>query len=463
MTAPYLLPEHRCATVAEYRAAGMGDALVSARRLGADALLDALVASGLRTRDDAAVGLGAKWRALVGSGTEQGARYVVANATDAEPGSFTDRALLRVNPLGVVEGIAVAAFALGATDAFVIIRQSFTREYELLTAALAEAEMAGWFEHVSVKCVRAPDAYLLIDDRAVLEVIEGRDPLPLRPPPEVAGLFSTHDDGPGAHPTALPQVPNPTVVESPETLVNVAAVATAGAAWFRSMGTKVSPGNLLCTITGDVAHHGVAEVELGRPLVDVLEEFGRGFVPGPSPKAVLSGVSSPVLTRSRVAAPLSWEGMSAVGARVGRAAFHVYGDERDMVAVAHQIAAYLYVESCGACPACKFGGGEATAYLARIVAGTAEPRDMEALMARLATVTDGRRCDLALRQRDVVTSILRAFPGDVTATRSLGEATPSILEPLVDIVDGRAVRGDGQSRKRADGVVEDRPVQLTRW
>lgn len=459
MTAAYLLPEHRCATVAEYRAAGGGDALGTARRLGADGVLDALTASGLRSRDHAAVALGPKWRALPG-GADRGTRYLVANGTDAEPGSFTDRALLRKNPLGVVEGIAVAAYALGAADAFVVIRRSFTDEYDALTAALAEAEMADWFTHVSVKCVRAPDAYLTGDERAVLEVVEGRAPLPLRPAPDVAGLFSGGDTH---RRDALPAVANPTVVESPETLVNVAAIVTGGAKWFRSMGTKVSPGNLLCTVTGDVGRHGVHEVELGRPLVEVLEECGDGFDPGPAPKAVLSGVSSPVLTRSRVAAPLSWEDMSAVGARIGRAAFRVYGEPCDMVAVAHQIAAYLYVESCGACPACKFGGGEATAYLARIVAGTAEPRDLEALMARLATVTDGRRCDLALRQRDVVTSILRAFPADVTAPRTVDAVTPSILEPIVDIVDGRAVYSDTQSRTRADWVVEDQPVRLTRW
>lgn len=459
MTAAYLLPEHRCATVAEYRAAGGGDALGAARRLGADGALDVLAASGLRTRDHAAVSLGAKWRALP-SGSDRGRRYLVADGTDAEPGSFVDRALLRANALGVVEGVAVAAYALGATEAFVVIRQSFAREYELLTGALAEAEMAGWFEHVSVKCVRAPDAYLVGDERAVLEVIEGRAPLPLRPAPDVAGLFS---DGDAHRRDALPAVANPTVVESLETLVNVAAIVTAGARWFRSIGTKVSPGNLLVTITGDVARHGVHEVALGRPLVEVLEECGEGFAPGPTPKAVLSGVSSPVLTRSRVTAPLSWEDMSAVGARIGRAAFRVHGEPTDMVAVAHQIAAYLYVESCGACPACKFGGGESTAYLARLVAGTAEPRDLEALMARLATVTDGRRCDLALRQRDVVTSILRAFPADVTAHRPQGTTTPSVLEPLVDIIDGRAVHSDVQSRRRADWVVEDQPVRLTRW
>lgn len=460
MPATYLLPDEPCRTVAEYRAAGQGDAVGAARRLGAGPLIDRLDASGLRGRDHAALSIGSKWAAIAGAGPDTGDRYLVANATDSEPGSFTDRALIRANPLGVVEGIAVAAFALGARDAFVAIRHSFDTEYEILTSALAEAEMAGWLEQVSIKCVRTPEEYLVGDDRALLECIEGRAPLPARRSPDLEGLFAgTNADGEAERPLHRR---NPTTIETVETLVNVAAIAVNGAPWFRSAGTPVSPGNLLCTITGDVAHHAVVEVELGRRLLDVLEEGGRGFLPSSPPKAVLSGVSSAVLTRSRLAAPLCWEGLGAVGARVGRAAFRVYGEPTNMFDVAHQVAAFLYVESCGLCPACKFGGGEVTAYLARLVAGSGDRRDVEALGGRLATVTDGARCDLATRLREVVSSIMWAFPGDISDL-DRPPATPAVLEHVVDLVDGRARYGTRQAHKRADWFVEDRPVHLTRW
>lgn len=466
MPASYLLPDHPCRTVGEYRAAGQGDAVARARSLGARALLDVLEAAGLRTRDHAAVGLASKWSSIAGAVPEAGPRYLVANATDGEPGSFTDRALLRSNPLGVIEGIAVGALALHAKEAFVAIRASFEHEYELLTVALAEAEMAGWLEHVSIKCVRTPDAYLVGDERALLECVEGRPPRPGRLSPDIDGLFSTPDRSLRSG-DLMPTVPNPTAVETIETLANVAAIAVNGSAWFRSMGTAVSPGNLLCTITGDVVRHGVVEAELGRRLADVIEEGGGGFLPGAPPKAVLNGVSSPVLTRSRLAAPLCWEGLGAVGASIGRAAFIVHGESTDMVSVAHQVAAYLYVESCGWCPACKFGGGEVTAYLARLVAGTGEPRDLEALSTRLPRITDGRRCDLPVHHHEVVASILRAFPGDFarrSADPDVGEGPdPLPLEHIVDIVDGRARLGSLQARKRADWVVEDRPVRLTTW
>lgn len=469
MPASYLLPDQPCRTVGEYRAAGQGDAVAAARKLGASALVELLETSGLRARDHGAGSVGSKWSEIAAAGGDAGPRYLVANGTDSEPGSFTDRALLRANPLGVIEGLAVGAIAIGARDAFIAIRHSFDTEYEILTTALAEAEVAGWLDRVSIKCVRTPEEYLVGDERALLECIEGRAPLPVRRDPAVDGLFVGEGDRSHPLPTRSPITGrlsspyNPTAVESLETLANVAAIAVNGAAWFRSMGTPVSPGNILCTITGDVGRHGVIEAELGRRLYDVLEEGGDGFLPTSPPKAVLSGVSSPVLTRSRLAAPLCWEGLNAVGANLGRGAFTVFGEPTDMYAVAHRIASFLYVESCGLCPACKFGGGEVTAYLARIVAGSGDRRDLEALGGRLATVTDGARCAVAHRLRDVVSSIMWAFPGHAPSADGSVGAPPGVLEHIVDIVDGVARYGTVQARKRSDWVVEDRPVQLTRW
>ncbi len=232
MPASYLLPDQPCRTVGEYRAAGQGDAVAAARALGAASLVELLESSGLRARDHGAVSVGAKWAVLTGAGPDAGPRYLVANGTDAEPGSFTDRALLRSNPLGVIEGVAVAAIAIGARDAFIAIRHSFETEYEILTTALAEAEVAGWLDRVSIKCVRTPEEYLVGDERALLECIEGRAPLPVRRAPGVDGLFVGDGDRTDhAAPTRssvtgrLSAPYNPTAVESLATLVNVAAIA----------------------------------------------------------------------------------------------------------------------------------------------------------------------------------------------------------------------------------------------
>ena len=463
MAGTYLIPATPLVDLSAYVSAGGGHGLSTARAIGPDATLDLVHASGLRGRDASALSVSGRWERVIGGGDDAGPRSLVANGTDSEPGSFVDRTLLRRNPFAVIEGMVIAALAIGARDSFLLLRHSFNAEYDLIVKSLAEADVAGWFDSVSVKCVRTPEEYLVGDDRAALEVVEGRTPVPRRLAPHLDGLFS-HDHRTDHDLDAVPARPNPTAVESIETLANLPALLANGPSWFRTMGTPVSPGNILCTVTGDVTVHAVAEVELGRRVVAVLEEVGGGFVGDAAPKAVLSGVSSPVLTRSRLSAPLSWEGLAAVGAGVGRAAFMVFAEGTDMIGVAHGVAAFLYVESCGLCPPCKFGGGEVTAHLARLASGAGALRDIEAISARLSAIADGRRCDLASRHRDVVSSILRAFPADVMAAVGPGsQCQPRTISGITDLVEGRAEWDDRQVRKRADWVVEDRPVQLTRW
>ncbi|MEZ5321263.1 MAG: NADH-ubiquinone oxidoreductase-F iron-sulfur binding region domain-containing protein [Microthrixaceae bacterium] len=463
MAGSYLLRDEPCGTIGEYVAAGFGDGVRVARGLGRTGIAEALAGSGLRARDHTAVDLSVKWAEFARGGDDLGDRYLVVNATDAEPGSFSDRALIRSNPFAVVEGVVACAIATGVCEAFVALRGSFHAEYDVMVRALAEAELAGWLESVSVKCVRTPDAHLVGDDRALLECIEGRPPVPRRGPPELDGLFR---DRPGGVDRSAGGAPpgsrrsNPTLVETPETLATVAAIVANGGRWFRSLGTALSPGSLLCTVTGDVVHPRVAEVELGTTLRTAVETVGEGF--RGSPRGVLNGVSSPVMGRSRLAAPLSWEGLGQVGANVGRAAFVVLGDDADMVAVASQVSSYLHVESCALCPACKFGGGEVAAHLQRLAAGAGSARDVELMHRRLATIDDDARCGLALRHRDVVTSLLRAFPGDV-------------LDPPERPRDGRVYVGDlveldvlgaryDETRvfKRADWSYADTPVLLAR-
>lgn len=464
MVGAYLIPETSCRDLAGYRSHGGGLGLAEARGLDPAAVRDVVAAGGLRGRDATATSVAVRWSQVATAEAGAGPRYVVAVGTDSEPGSFVDRALVRRNPFGVVEGLVIAARAVGARDAYLLIRRSFEQEYEILADVLAEAEVDGWFDDVAVKVVRGPEEYLVGEERAALEVVEGRDPLPWRGAPETDGLFSREDRSARDAEGALGTVRHPTVVESFETLVNVAALLANGPAWFRSMGTPVSPGHLLVTVTGDVARHRVAEVDLGRRLADVLDEVGDGFEGGVSPKAVLSGVTAPVLTRNRLAAPLSWEGLAAVGSHLGRAAFSVFGETTDMVAVAHGVSTFLYVESCGLCPPCKFGGGEVAAHLSRLIGGGGTLADIEAVSSRLTTLADGRRCEIPTRHREVVSSILRAFPADVlAAVDPTYRGTPRPVRGLRDLVDGRAVWDDRQANKRPDWVVEEQPVRLGRW
>jgi NADH:ubiquinone oxidoreductase subunit F (NADH-binding) len=230
---------------------------------------------------------------------------VVANGAEGEPGTFKDRPLMRSNPYQVVEGLSVAATVVGAREAFIAVKASFEPEIAALERALAEMAAAGLLSEAPVSLVAGPEEYLFGEEKALLEVIEGNDPMPRWLPPYLHGLFATtpqegwsagvpqEDDGlEGAGEVGS----NPTLVNNVETLADVVLVLSRGADWFRSVGTAETTGPLLCTVVGDVTRAGYAEVEPGTPLREVIERIGGGPPPGRSVRAVLSGVANPVVT-----------------------------------------------------------------------------------------------------------------------------------------------------------------------
>jgi len=413
--------------------------------------------SGLRGRGGAGFPTGSKWATVRGgTGTH---KYVVCNAAEGEPGTFKDRSILRANPYQVVEGIAIAAEAMGARDAFVAIKERFAPERELITLAIEDMQAAGLAGDIPITVVSGPDEYLFGEEKALLEVVEGRPPLPRMLPPFEHGLFATapqlgweaNEPEPGHQ--GLHQS-NPTLVNNVETLANVAHILANGAEWFRRFGTRQSPGSIVCTVVGDVRRSGVGEVEMGTSLADVIERLGGGVWPGRRVKAVFSGVANPVLTAAALATPLTYEDMRAAGSGLGAAGFIVYDDTACMVEVARAFSRFLYVESCGQCPACKLGAGEVTDHLERIESGAGTDADVQVVGARLRTVTDGNRCYLPVEEQLVVGSLLRTFAEEFAAHLE-GATCPSprdlVTPKVVDITaDGQVVYDERQRAKQPD-------------
>ncbi|MGH9187340.1 MAG: NADH-ubiquinone oxidoreductase-F iron-sulfur binding region domain-containing protein, partial [Acidimicrobiales bacterium] len=250
---------------------------------------------------------------------------------------------------------------------------------------------------------------------------------------------------------------NPTLVNNVETLAAVAHVLARGPEWHRSLGTADSAGLAVCTVVGDVRAPGVGEVEMGTPLAEVIERVGGGVRPGRIVKAVLSGVANPVLTASDLDAKVSYEGMEAVGSSLGACGFIVYDDTTSMVEVARAVSQFLYVESCGQCPACKLGTGAITDALDELLVGTGGDEALEIIGARLRSVTDGNRCYLPVQEQRVVASLLRAFPGEFavaaggTPARVRGLHAPK----LVEVTDGRAIIDERQARKLPDWTYDE--------
>jgi NADH:ubiquinone oxidoreductase subunit F (NADH-binding) len=402
----------------------------------------------LRGRGGAGFPTGRKWASIAQGG--EGTRYVVANGAEGEPATFKDRALMRANPYQLVEGVLIAAFAVQASEVFIALKSSARTEIERVTTAVQEMQNAGIASECAVTIVQGPDEYLYGEEKALLEVIEGRPPMPRLLPPYEHGLFAT-DITAGWESTAGTPTPNPTLVNNVETLSSVPHVLARGDEWFRSMGTQASPGNVVCTVVGDVVAPDVGEVELGTPLGAVIDAVASGVDAGRHVKAVVPGVAAPVVTDLSI--PLSYEGFEAAGSAMGAAGYTVLDDTACMVAVALTMSRFLYVESCGQCPPCKLGSGEITAALERIDAGDGTRADLDTIEHWIGRVTDGNRCYLAIQERLVVASILETFAAEFeehVVSGSCPRPGGFALPKLADLRDGVAVYDDRQALKQPD-------------
>ncbi len=447
----FLLRREPVADVDSYLAAGGGDGLRAALELGSDGTIDEITAAGLRGRGGAGFPAGRKWRSVRDGG--EGRRYVVANGAEGEPATFKDRLLMRRDPYRVVEGAAIAALAVGASDVFLATKAAYAAEVAALRRAAVELSGTGLLRDLTITVVEGPDEYLYGEEKALLEVIEGRDPLPRLLPPYQHGLFATvpigWEDRGSDH---GPWEGNPTVVNNVETLAAAAHILAKGASWFRTMGTAASPGTLLATVVGDVVHPQVVEVDMGTPFADLLARCG-GPRPGRTLVAAFSGVSNPVLTAADFDVALTYEDFARRGTGLGAAGFVLYDDSADMVSVARELSRFLAVEACGQCPPCKTGTMEITERLLAIEEGGGSDGDLGVINARLRTVTDSNRCYLGTEEQNVVASILRAFP-EAFAARLEGTAgplRPAVVPLIKDIGDDGSVTYDERHlRKQPD-------------
>lgn len=456
MTTGHLLPAAPITTLDAYLATAHGGRGIEAiRSLGGQAVIDIIGDSGLRGRGGGGFPTGKKWAGIASQ--EGGRKFLVANGAEGEPGTFKDRALLRTDPYQVVEGAIVAATAIGASEVYIGVKGTFTAEIDNLTRAAKEFQQSGICTDCTINIVAGPDEYLFGEEKAMLEVIEGKPPLPRNFPPYIHGLFSSspqegweaapHGGGPRT------DDPNPTLVNNLETLANVPHILAHGAEWFRSMGTAESPGTVITTVVGDVIAPDVGEVELGTPLRAVIDAVGSGVAPGRSVKAVFSGVANPVVTAAHLDIPVSYEGFAGVGSGMGAAGFIVYDDTACMVAAVQRMSHFLAIESCGQCPPCKLGSTAITERLTAIEAGTGTDADIAAIGGWLQRVTDGNRCYLAVEEQQLVASVLRSFPEEFAAHLELGRCPRPESRPfpkLVDLVDGQAFYDETYHRKRSD-------------
>ncbi|HUG99686.1 MAG TPA: NADH-quinone oxidoreductase subunit NuoF [Gammaproteobacteria bacterium] len=345
---------------------------ILAERPAPESIVEEIKASGLRGRGGAGFPTGLKWSFMPKDPSIQ--KYVVCNSDESEPGTCSDREILRYNPHSIIEGMAIAAYAMGATVGYNYIRGEFLAEpVPRFEAALAEAYEAGLLGRdvlgsgvdFDLYTFVGAGAYICGEETALLESLEGKQGKPRFKPPFPAnrGLYG-----------------QPTTINNTQTFALVPAIMRNGAAWFEELGVEGSGGTAIFSVSGHVARPGNFEVGLGIPFRELLELAG-GVWKGRRLKAVIPGGSSaPVVPAEAILeAHMDFESIKKAGSMLGSCAVMVMDETTCMVRMLERISRFYYAESCGQCTPCREGTGWMNRVILRILAGQGRSEDLDLL------------------------------------------------------------------------------------
>ena len=372
-----------------------------------DAVIDTIIKSGLRGRGGGGFPTGMKWKFTAAN--RGGKSYVVCNGDEGDPGAFMDRSVMEGDPHKLLEGMAIAGFAVGADEAYIYVRAEYPLAIKRLRIAIAQAEerhylgdniMGSDFSfHIHIK--EGAGAFVCGEETALLASIEGERGMPRPKPPFPAnkGLFG-----------------RPTLINNVETLANVPVIILNGADWFSSMGTETSKGTKTFALTGEVNNTGLIEVPMGTTLREIIFDIGGGIRGGKKFKAVqIGGPSGGCLTEEHLDLPMDYDSLIKAGAMVGSGGLVVMAEDTCMVEVARFFMNFTKNESCGKCVPCREGTKNMLKILQKIVKGKGEMKDLELLEELAYTVKDGSLCGLGKTAPNPVLSTLKYFKDEYIA------------------------------------------------
>jgi len=348
--------------------------------------------AGLVGRGGAAFPTGVKWEGAAKADGDQ--KYVVCNADESEPGTFKDRILLLDDPHRTIEGMCIAAHAIGATKGYIYLRGEYPYILPVLEHALIEARAAGYLgERFDIEVRLGAGAYICGEETALFESIEGKRGFPrVKPPfPTTHGLFG-----------------QPTVINNVETLCNVSLIFQEGAAGYRKIGTEKSPGPKLFCVSGDVARPGLYEVPFGVTLRELLALAGD--VPGGLQAVLFGGAAGAFATSAHLDVKLTFEDLRAAGLPLGSGVVMVFDESRDLRDVLKQLGHFFAHESCGKCYPCQMGTQRQMEILDRVAAGKILAGDLERLQDVGWTMTDASLCGLGQTAAGAVLSAVKLWP-----------------------------------------------------
>jgi len=400
------IDEPGLATIEGYERRGGYQALRKALRMPQADLVDQLKVSGLRGRGGAGFSMGMK-ASFLPQGDMQ--KYVVVNADESEPGTFKDRELMQKNPHQLIEGIVIAAYAVGATKSFIYIRGEYEHQADVLDAAIAEAYARGYLgESVlgsGVTCElhlhRGAGAYICGEETGLLDSLEGKRGNPrLKPPfPANQGLFQ-----------------GPTLINNVETLSTVPHIVTMGAEEYARIGVQNSSGTKLVSVSGNVRRPGNYEIELGMRSRDIIYGLAGGPPEGRDVKLWFpGGSSSPVLTKDDLDLSYDFDTLAKAGTMLGSGAIIVVDDSNSVVDVCHKLAKFYAHESCGKCTPCREGTSWTVKMVGRIKDGTATPMDLDIMASVQEHIIGNCLCVLGDAMAMPVASMIAKFRGEFEA------------------------------------------------
>jgi NADH-quinone oxidoreductase subunit F len=393
----------RLASLAEYEAAGGFAALRKVvGSLTPEAVIAEVKAAGLVGRGGAAFPTGIKWE---GAARAAGSpKYVVCNADESEPGTFKDRVLMEDDPYSAIEGMILAAYAIGAEYGYFYVRGEYPHAATTVREALAQARAAGYLGsnilgadfNFDIELRRGAGAYICGEETALFESIEGERGFPrVKPPfPTTHGLFM-----------------RPTVINNVETLANVPYILREGAAGYRAIGTERSPGPKLFCVSGDVARPGLYEVPFGVTIRHLLNDLAGGVTGGEMRTVLFGGAAGAFATPDQLDVRMSFEDLRAAGLPLGSGVVMVFNDQRDLRDVLLRLAHFFADESCGKCYPCQIGTQRQYEILQRAAAGRPQAGDIERLSDVGWTMTDASLCGLGQTAATAVLSAIRLWPG----------------------------------------------------
>ncbi len=370
-------------------------------------VVDEVKASGLRGRGGGGFPTGVKLEA--GWKARKGQKYFVCNADEGDPGAFMDRSIIEGDPHSLIEGMILGAYAIGASEGYVYIRAEYPIAIERLEVAMKQAKEHGLLGKklfgtdfdFDLEIRIGAGAFVCGEETALIASIEGQRGEPRQKPPFPfeRGLFDA-----------------PTIINNVETIANIPAIMSEGAAKFASVGTEKAKGTKVFALAGDIVNAGIIEVEIGTPMRKIIYDIGGGMIGGNAFKSVqVGGPSGGCITADSLDVPMDYDTLIALGAMMGSGGVIAMDENTCMVDTARFFMDFIQDESCGKCVACRVGTKRMLEYLERFTRGEGEEGDIERLLELGEIIKDTAMCGLGQTAPNPILSTIRYFRDEYEA------------------------------------------------